>query len=80
MNAIPKACSLYWSDAQPPVAPRTRLIWANMNAHVGILGEQMNRNGDMVDEFVNEMDLENVNETLAEGHERGVLGTRRVSD
>ena len=27
----------------------------------------MNMNGGMLDEFVNEMDLENLNETLAEG-------------
>ena len=38
-----------------------------MNAHVGVLGEQMNRNGKMLGEFVNEMELENLNETLAEG-------------
>lgn len=68
MNTNPKACCLYWSDAEPPVASRTRLTWACMNAHVSILGEQMNRNGDMIDEFVNEMDLKNVNEALAEGH------------
>ncbi|MPC61135.1 hypothetical protein E2C01_055199 [Portunus trituberculatus] len=38
----------------------------DMNAYVGILSEQLNRNGEMLDEFVNEVDLENLNKTLAE--------------
>ena len=44
------------------------IVMGDMNAHVGMLGEQMNRNGMMLDEFVNELSLENLNETLAEGH------------
>ena len=43
------------------------IVMGDMNAHVGILGEQMNRNRVMLDGFVNERDLENLNETLAEG-------------
>ncbi|MPC62955.1 hypothetical protein E2C01_057046 [Portunus trituberculatus] len=38
-----------------------------MNAHIGLLDERMNRNGEMLEEFVNEMELENLNVTLAEG-------------
>uniref|UniRef100_A0A0P4VRU1 Endonuclease/exonuclease/phosphatase domain-containing protein n=1 Tax=Scylla olivacea TaxID=85551 RepID=A0A0P4VRU1_SCYOL len=41
------------------------IVMGDMNAHIGILGEQMNRNGEMLDEFVSEMDVENLNETLA---------------
>ena len=37
------------------------------DAYVGMLGEQINRNGERVDDFVNEMDLESLNETMAEG-------------
>ncbi|KAK8402452.1 hypothetical protein O3P69_000692 [Scylla paramamosain] len=40
----------------------------DMNAHVGILGEQVNRNGEMLGEFVDELELENLNVTLAEEH------------
>ncbi|XP_045111428.1 uncharacterized protein LOC123504733 [Portunus trituberculatus] len=43
------------------------IVMGDMNAHVGMLGEQMSRNGEMLDELVNEMNLENLNETLAEG-------------
>ncbi|XP_063861825.1 uncharacterized protein LOC135101590 [Scylla paramamosain] len=43
------------------------LIMGDMNAHVGILGEQVNRNGKMLGEFVDELELENLNVTLAEG-------------
>ena len=43
------------------------IVMGDMNAHTGVLGEQVNRNGEMLGEFVNEMGLENLNETLAEG-------------
>ena len=43
------------------------IVMGDMNAHVGILGEQVNRNVETLGEFVDEMDLENLNETLAEG-------------
>ena len=43
------------------------LIMGDMNGHVGVLGERMNRNGELLDEFVNEMNLENLNVTMAEG-------------
>ena len=43
------------------------IVMGDMNAHIGILGERMNRNGEMLVEFADETDLENLNETLAEG-------------
>ena len=43
------------------------IVMGDMNAHIGVLGEQMNRNGAMLVEFTGEMDLENLNETLTEG-------------
>ena len=43
------------------------MIMGDMNAHSGILGERMNRNGEMLAEFIDEMNLENLNQTLADG-------------
>ena len=43
------------------------VVMGDMNAHVGILGERMNKNGEMLEEFTDEMGLENLNVTLAEG-------------
>ncbi|XP_045120039.1 uncharacterized protein LOC123509656 isoform X1 [Portunus trituberculatus] len=43
------------------------LVMGDMNAHVGILGERVNRNGEMLGDFVDEMELENLNVTFAEG-------------
>ena len=39
-----------------------------MNAYLGMLRERVNQKGEMLAEFIDEMDLENLNETLAEGH------------
>ena len=39
----------------------------DMNGHTGMLGEQMNENGEMLIDYVNKMNFENLNETLAEG-------------
>lgn len=39
----------------------------DMNAFTGMLGECINWNAEMLAEFVNEMDLENLNETLTDG-------------
>ena len=43
------------------------IVMGDMNAHIGMLGERMNRNGEMLAEFASDTDLENLNETLAEG-------------
>ena len=43
------------------------MIMGDMNAHLGMLGERINRNGEMLAEFIDEMSLENLNETVAEG-------------
>ena len=43
------------------------IVMGDMNAHIGMLGERMNRNGEMLCEFTNEVNFENLNETLAEG-------------
>ena len=43
------------------------IVMHDMNAHTGILGERMNRNGEMLEEFVDEMGLENLNAVLPEG-------------
>ena len=43
------------------------MVMGDMNAHLGMLGEQMNGNGEMLADFIDEMNLENLNETLAEG-------------
>lgn len=51
-----------------------RACWRDMNAYVvDILGERVNRNGEMLGEFAEEMDLENLNETLAEGRVNGIV-------
>lgn len=39
----------------------------DMNGHVGVLGERMNRNSELLDEFLDEMNLEDLNVMLAEG-------------
>ena len=44
------------------------MVVGDMNAHLGMLGEPMNQNGEMLAEFIDEMNLDNLNETLAEGH------------
>ena len=43
------------------------IIMGDMNGHIGLLGERINQNGELLDEFVDEMNLENLNVTLAEG-------------
>ena len=43
------------------------MIMGDMNAHLGMLGERINRNGEILGEFVDELNLENLNETIAEG-------------
>lgn len=43
------------------------IVVGDMNGHVGVLGERMHRNGELVDEFVDKIDLENLNVTLAGG-------------
>ena len=55
------------------------IIMGDMNAHIGILGEQVNRNGEMLNEFVNEMDLENLNETLAEGPQHNNITVKETT-
>ncbi|MPC07477.1 hypothetical protein E2C01_000039 [Portunus trituberculatus] len=50
-----------------------------MNAHVSILDEEINKNGKMLNGFMNEID-ENLNETLAEVRVTCVLGTRGAAD
>ncbi len=40
-----------------------------MNEHVDVFCERINRNGGMLDNFVHEMNLENLNATLAEGRD-----------
>ena len=39
------------------------LVMGDMNAHAGILRERVNRKGEMLEEFVDEMELENLNVT-----------------
>ena len=43
------------------------MVMGDVNAHLGILSEPMSRNSEMLAEFMDEMNLENLNETLAEG-------------
>ena len=43
------------------------MIMGDMNAHLGMLEEQMNQSDEMLADFIDEMNLENLNETLAEG-------------
>lgn len=47
--------------------PEKLMVMGNVNVHIRILGERMNQNSEMVNEFVYDMTLENLNETLAEG-------------
>lgn len=44
------------------------VIKGDMNAHTGILGERINQNREKLAEFVNDVDFENLNETMAGGH------------
>ena len=49
-------------DRLPGSVPRAHIaviVMGDMNAHIGILAERMNRNGEMIEEFVDEMGLEN---------------------
>ena len=43
------------------------IVMGDMNGHIGLLGERINQNGEMLIEFTDEMGLENLNETLAKG-------------
>ena len=43
------------------------MVMGDMNAHLSMLSEPVNRNGDMFAEFIDEMNLKNLNETLVEG-------------
>ena len=45
------------------------MVMDDMNAHLGMLGEPVNWNGEMLVEFIVEMNLENLNETLPEGRD-----------
>ncbi|RUM30945.1 MAG: hypothetical protein DSY42_03570 [Aquifex sp.] len=42
-------------------------VMGDMNAHIGVLGEEVNRNGNLLLEFAEENGLEILNVTLAEG-------------
>jgi endonuclease/exonuclease/phosphatase family metal-dependent hydrolase len=42
------------------------VVMGDMNGHVGILGEPANKNGELLNEFVFENELENLNVTMAE--------------
>jgi hypothetical protein len=41
------------------------VIMADINGHVGILGEPLNKNGELLNEFVFENELEYLNVTMA---------------
>ncbi len=61
-----------WAGSMPVMETVMRagekvIILGDFNAHVGLLNERLNRNGEMLDDFVNDMNLENLNVTLAEG-------------
>ena len=43
------------------------IIMGDMNAHIGVLGESQNNNGDLLREACESMSLEILNETIAEG-------------
>jgi len=43
------------------------VVMGDMNGHVGILGEPVNKNGELLNEFVFENELENLNVTMSEG-------------
>ena len=43
------------------------MVMGDMNAHLSMLGEPVNQNGEMLAEFIDKMNLENLNEMLAEG-------------
>ena len=43
------------------------IVMGDMNGHIGILGEDVNVNGQMLLEFTEENELENLNVTIAEG-------------
>ena len=44
------------------------IVMGDMNGHIGImLGERINKNGEMLLEFMDELNMENLNVTLAEG-------------
>ena len=43
------------------------IIMGDMNGHIGILGEQMNANGELLRKFCEDMQVEILNETIASG-------------
>ena len=43
------------------------VVMGDMNGHVGILGESGNKNGELLNEFVSENELENLNVSIAKG-------------
>ena len=43
------------------------IVMGDMNGHIGMLEEPINRNGDLLLEFMEENRLENLNVTVAEG-------------
>ena len=48
------------------------MVMGDMNAHLGMLGEPVNRDDEMLEEFILEMNLENLNETLTKRHVQGI--------
>lgn len=42
-------------------------VMGDMNGHRGVFGEKMYQNRELLDEFVHEINLENLHVTLAEG-------------
>ena len=43
------------------------MVMGDMNGHIGILGEEVNENGQLLIEFTEEMNLENLNVTIGNG-------------
>ena len=43
------------------------IVMGDMNGHIGLLDEPVNENGEKLNEFVYEMNLKNLNVTIAEG-------------
>ena len=45
------------------------VVMGDMSGHVGVLGEPVNKNGELLNEFVFENELENLNVTMTRGKE-----------
>ena len=50
------------------------IVMGDMNAHIGVLGERVNGNGELLLQFAEDEAMEILNNTIAMAESHGVLG------